>query len=243
MKDSEDLVVQAPVLPTLPVIGSSRRFPVRRIYCIGRNYVAHVREMGGDESRDFPLIFQKPTDSIVQDGGVVPYPPKTNNLHFELELMVAMKSGGYNIPVSEALSHVYGYGICLDMTRRTLLDTPEGPRLPWELKKSFDHSAPCGPIYPVSEVGHPSSGRIRLDVDGEVRQDSDLNLLIWRVPEIIATLSNYYSLEPGDIIMTGTPSGVGAVVPGNVMVGSIEGLGTLTVTVGEPAVASPPSAR
>jgi fumarylpyruvate hydrolase len=242
-EQSENLVVPAPILPTLPIVGSEQRFPVRRIYCIGRNYVAHVREMGGDETRDFPLIFQKPLDAVVQDGGVVPYPPKTNNLHFELELMVAMKSGGYDIPASDALSHVYGYGICLDMTRRTLLDTPDGPRIPWELKKSFDHSAPCGPIHPVQQVGHPSSGRIRLEVDGEVRQDSDLSLLIWRVPEIIATLSNYYSLEPGDIIMTGTPDGVGAVLPGNVMVGSIDGLGTLTVTVGEPAAASGPLAH
>jgi fumarylpyruvate hydrolase len=240
MKDSENLVIPAPVPPTLPIAGTDQRFPVRRIYCIGRNYVAHVREMGGDETRDFPLIFQKPLDAIVQDGGVVPYPPKTNNFHFELELMVAMKSGGYNIPESEALSHIYGYGICLDMTRRTLLDTPDGPRIPWELKKAFDHSAPCGPIHPVEQVGHPSSGRIRLEVDGEARQDSDLSLLIWRVPEIIATLSNYYSLEPGDIIMTGTPDGVGPVIPGNVMVGSIDGLGTLTITVGEPAVAGAP---
>ncbi|WP_201836813.1 fumarylacetoacetate hydrolase family protein [Microvirga zambiensis] len=240
MKDSENLVVPAPVLPTLPIVGTDRRFPVRRIYCIGRNYVAHVREMGGDETRDFPLIFQKPLDAIVQDGGVVPYPPKTNNFHFELELMVAMKSGGYNIPEGDALSHVFGYGICLDMTRRTLLDTPDGPRIPWELKKAFDHSAPCGPIHPVEQVGHPTSGRIRLEVDGEARQDSDLSLLIWRVPEIIATLSNYYSLEPGDIIMTGTPDGVGPVMPGNVMVGSIDGLGTLTITVGEQAVAGAP---
>jgi fumarylpyruvate hydrolase len=243
MTDSHKLAVAAPPQPTLPIVGSTERYPVRRIYCIGRNYVAHVREMGGDETRDFPLIFQKPADSVVQDGGTIPYPPKTNDLHFELELMVAMKSGGYRIPEAEALSHVYGYGICLDMTRRTLLDTPDGPRIPWELKKAFDHSAPCGPVHPVSQVGHPSSGRIRLEVDGQARQDSDLGLLIWRVPEIIATLSNYYSLEPGDIIMTGTPDGVGPVVPGNVMVGSIDGLGTLTITVGEPAVPAQPSVR
>jgi fumarylpyruvate hydrolase len=241
MTDSAKLAVPAPVQPTLPIIGSDERYPVRRIYCIGRNYVAHVREMGGDETRDFPLIFQKPMDSIVQDGGTVPYPPKTDNLHFELELMVAMKSGGYNIPEDEALAHIYGYGICLDMTRRTLLDTPDGPRIPWELKKSFDHSAPCGPIYPVEQIGHPSSGSIRLEVDGKARQDSDLKLLIWRVPEIISTLSRYYSLEPGDIIMTGTPDGVGPVVPGNVMVGSIAGLGTLTITVGESAASAPPA--
>ena len=227
-----DFALPAPTLQSLPIEGSSARFPIRRIYCVGRNYVAHVREMGGDETRDFPLIFQKPADAIVQNGGVVPYPPMTDDFHFELELMVAMKSGGYNIPQDEALEHVFGYGICLDMTRRKLLDTPDGPRIPWELKKSFDHSAPCGPIYPVEQVGHPSTGKIRLEVDGVARQDSDLSLMIWRTPEIIATLSKYYSLEPGDVIMTGTPHGVGAVLPGNVLVGSIERLGALTVTIG-----------
>ncbi|WP_018388153.1 fumarylacetoacetate hydrolase family protein [Ancylobacter sp. FA202] len=234
MTDAAKLAVPAPVQPTLPIVGSAERFPVRRIYCVGRNYVAHVREMGGDESRDFPLIFQKPTDSVVQDGETMPYPPMTDDFHFELELMAVMKSGGYNIPPEEALSHVFGYGICLDMTRRSLIDTPMGPRLPWELKKSFDHSAPCGPVYPVAQVGHPASGRIRLEVDGVTRQDSDLSLMIWRTPEIIATLSRYFSLEAGDIIMTGTPSGVGPVLPGNVMVGSIETLGTLTIKVGPP---------
>jgi fumarylpyruvate hydrolase len=238
MTKPADLALPAPLRPTLPIIGSDKRFPVRRIYCVGRNYVAHVREMGGDETRDFPLIFQKPVDAVVQDGGTVPYPPMTDDFHFELELMVAMKSGGYNIPQDEALSHVFGYGICLDMTRRRLLDTPDGPRIPWELKKSFDHSAPCGPVYPVEQVGHPAGGSIRLEVDGEARQDSDLSLMIWRTPEIIATLSKYYSLEPGDLIMTGTPHGVGAVLPGNTLTGSIEGLGTLTVTIGEPAVAA-----
>ncbi|RAH97438.1 fumarylacetoacetate hydrolase [Acuticoccus sediminis] len=232
------LAVAAPVRPTLPIVGTSDRFPVRRIYCVGRNYVAHVREMGGDETRDFPLIFQKPADAVVQDGGTVPYPPGTDNLHYELELMVAMKSGGYMIPVEEAVSHVFGYGICLDMTRRTVLGSPDAPRLPWELKKSFDHSAPCGPVYPVEQVGHPSSGSIRLEVDGAVRQDSDLGLMIWKTPEIIATLSRFYSLEPGDIIMTGTPSGVGPVLPGNVLVGTIDTLGSLTITIGEPAVAA-----
>ncbi len=238
MTNIAKLAVTAPVQPTLPIVGSSARFPVRRIYCVGRNYVAHIREMGGDETRDFPLIFQKPTNSVVQDGGTMPYPPMTNDFHFELELMVVMKSGGYNIAEEDALSHIFGYGICLDMTRRSLLDTPMGPRIPWELKKSFDHSAPCGPIYPVETVGHPSSGSIRLEVDGVARQDSDLSLMIWRTPEIISKLSRYFSLEPGDVIMTGTPNGVGAVVPGNVLVGSIEKLGTLTVTVGQPAVAA-----
>ena len=234
MSEIADFVVKAPQTASLPVVGSSMRYPVRRIYCIGRNFVAHVREMGGDENRDPPIIFQKPTDSIVQDGTVIPYPTMTNNYHFELELLVAMKSGGYNIPVSEALDHVYGYGICLDMTRRSVKDAPDSPRLPWELKKSFDQSCPCGPIHPVERVGHVDKGGIRLEVDGVARQNSDLNLMIWRTPEIISTLSRYFSLQPGDLIMTGTPDGVGAVVPGNVLVGSIEGLGTLTVTIDDP---------
>lgn len=238
MSTLAEFAVPAPAQSSLPIIGSSARFPVRRIYCVGRNYVAHVREMGGDETRDFPLIFQKPADSVVQDGGTVPYPPMTDDFHFELELMVAMKSGGYNIPQEEALSHVFGYGICLDMTRRRLLNTPDGPRIPWELKKSFDHSSPCGPVYPVEQVGHPSSGGIKLEVDGVARQDSVLSLMIWRTPEIIATLSRYYSLQPGDLIMTGTPHGVGAVLPGNILVGTIDGLGTLTVTIGEAATAA-----
>ncbi|MBD9389206.1 MULTISPECIES: fumarylacetoacetate hydrolase family protein [unclassified Agrobacterium] len=238
MKPEATFAVPAPEQPSLPVVGSDKRFPVRRIYCIGRNYVAHVREMGGDETRDFPLVFQKPRDCVVQDGGTVPYPPKTNDFHFELELMVVMKSGGYDIPEAEALSHVFGYGICLDMTRRTLLDTAEGPRSPWELKKSFDLSAPCGPVYPVEQVGHPATGRIKLEVDGKAHQDSDLGLMIWRTPEIISTLSRYYSLEPGDVIMTGTPDGVGPVTEGNVLVGSIDNLGTLTVTIGAPVKAA-----
>ncbi|MDF2812725.1 MAG: fumarylacetoacetate hydrolase [Microvirga sp.] len=235
MSEHAEFVVAKPATVSLPIAGRSERFPVRRIYCIGRNYVAHVREMGGDESRDPPIIFQKPTDSIVQDGSLVPYPTMTDNYHFELELLVAMKSGGYDIPVAEALDHVYGYGICLDMTRRSVTEAPESPRLPWELKKSFDQSAPCGAIHPVEQVGHVSSGTIRLEVDGEARQDSDLDLMIWKTPEIISTLSRYFSLQPGDLIMTGTPDGVGPVLPGNVMVGSIEGLGKLTITVSNPA--------
>jgi fumarylpyruvate hydrolase len=219
---------------SLPVAGSDSRFPVRRIYCVGKNFVAHVAEMGGDASRDFPIIFQKPADSIVQNGATVPYPPLSDDFHFELELMVAIKSGGYNIPEAEALDHIFGYGICLDMTRRRLLDTPTGPNAPWELKKSFDHSAPCSEIHPVSQVGHIDKGNIKLTVDGATKQDSDLNLMIWRTPEIIATLSRYYSLEPGDIIMTGTPHGVGPVVSGNTLVGTIDGLGALTITIGDP---------
>lgn len=231
MSTTDAFVVNAPVQKALPVVGETRSFPVRRIYCIGRNYVAHVREMGGDERRDPPIIFQKPADSIMPDGCEIPYPTMTDDFHYELELVVAMKSGGYNIPEADALDHVYGYGVGLDMTRRSVVDMPDRPNLPWELKKSFDQSCPCGPLTPVSAVGHVDRGAIRLTVDGETRQESDLSLMIWRTPEIIANLSKYFSLEAGDIILTGTPSGVGPVLPGNVLTGSIEKLGTLTVRI------------
>lgn len=230
---SQNFVVDAGERASLPVHGSDARYPVRRIYCIGRNYVAHVHEMGGDPKLDFPIVFQKPTDSIEQDGAVLDYPVMTSNYHYELELVVAMKSGGYNIPVAKALEHIYGYGIGLDMTRRSVDGQSERPNQPWELGKSFDRSCPVGPIYPVSEVGHVDKGGIRLSVNGAVKQDADLNMLIWSTPEIIANLSRYFALEAGDIILTGTPSGVGAVVSGDVLVGTIDGLGSLTVTIGD----------
>lgn len=233
---NKPFVVAAPEQTRLPVAGKDADFPVRRIYCIGKNYVAHVREMGGDETRDFPIIFQKPADAVVHAGETIPYPPMTDDFHYEIELMVAMKSGGYNISVEDALSHVYGYGVCIDMTRRHLTDTPVMPNMPWELKKSFDRSAPCSAIKPVETVGHPNTGAIQLWVDGDTRQDSDLSLMIWRVPEIISTLSRYYSIEPGDIIMAGTPDGVGPVLPGNRVTGRIENVGEIEVLIGAPAV-------
>ena len=217
------------------VAGDAARYPVRRIYCIGRNYVAHVREMGGDEKLDFPIVFQKPTDSIEFDGAVLDYPTMTDNYHYELELVVAMKSGGYNIPVEKALDHIYGYGIGLDMTRRSVEGQSDRPNQPWELGKAFDRSCPVGTIYPVSQVGHVDTGAIKLSVDGKVRQDADLSMMIWKTPEIIANLSRYFALEAGDIILTGTPSGVGAVTSGQHISGSIERLGELSVTIGKPA--------
>ncbi|MCC2653798.1 MAG: fumarylacetoacetate hydrolase [Microvirga sp.] len=229
--DAGSCVIAPPPRASLPVAGTSQIFPVRRIYCVGRNYVAHVREMGGDEARDPPIFFQKPTDSIVQDGSSIPYPPMTSNFHYELELVVAIKIGGRDIPVSDALDHIYGYGIGLDMTRRDLQMDLGKSGLPWEAGKAFDESCPCGPLHPVDQVGHISEGNIRLAVDGETKQDSDLGLMIWKVPEIIANLSKYFMLQPGDIILTGTPAGVGPVVPGNELVGSIDKLGTLTVRI------------
>lgn len=212
---------------SLAVVGTADAFPVRRIYCVGRNYVAHVREMGGNEERDPPIFFQKPTDAIVADGGNVPYPTKTDDFHHEMEMVIALKSGGTNIPEAEALSHIYGYGVALDMTRRDI----QGSGRPWEIAKSFDHSCPCGPITPVEKCGHISSGDIKLTVNGETRQQSDIELLIWKVPEIIANLSTYFELKAGDIILTGTPHGVGPVVRGDELVGTIAGLEPLTVRI------------
>jgi fumarylpyruvate hydrolase len=232
-----EFVVAAPEPATLPVAGGTALFPVRRIYCVGRNYVEHIREMGGDETRDPPIFFQKPLDSIVPDGGMVPYPPMTDNLHFELELVLALKSGGFNIPEARALDCIYGYAIGIDMTRRDRQRDMGKSGLPWEIGKSFDHSCPCGPVHPAETVGHIQSGAIRLTVNGETKQDSDISLLIWKVPEIIANLSKFFELHPGDVILTGTPHGVGPVQPGDKLVGSIDKLGTLSVTIGPKAVA------
>jgi fumarylpyruvate hydrolase len=226
-----NLVIDAPAPVVIEVAGRAAGFPVRRIYCVGRNYVAHVREMGGNEERDPPIFFQKPADAIVPDGGTVPYPPQTQDFHHEMEMVVALKSGGYNIPEAEALDHIYGYGVALDMTRRDI----QGAGRPWEVAKSFDHSCPCGSITPVEKSGQIDSGEIKLTVNGEVRQQSDIGLLIWKVPEIIAKLSTFFELHPGDIILTGTPHGVGPVQPGDTLVGTIAGLEPLTVTIGERA--------
>ena len=232
MNKIERFAVPAPEPVVLPVAGSDLAFPVRRVYCVGRNYVAHIREMGGDEARDPPVFFQKPADSIVHDGATIPYPSLSQNYHHELELVVALKSGGSDIPAAEALDHIYGYGIGLDMTRRDLQKRLSDAGLPWEDSKSFDHSCPCGPLHPVEDVGHIASGAIRLTVNGETRQESDVSLLIWKIPEIIANLSQAYELFPGDIILTGTPHGVGPVNPGDVLVGTIDKLGSLTVRIG-----------
>lgn len=222
-------VIDAPEQASLAVSGSKDRFPVRRIYCVGRNYVAHVREMGGNEERDPPIFFQKPADAVVESGSTIPYATITENFHHEMEMVVALKSGGYNIAESDALDHIWGYGTGLDMTRRDI----QGNGKPWEIAKSFDQSCPCGPLSPVDKVGHISKGAIKLTVNGETKQESDIELLIWRVPEIIANLSTLFELKAGDIILTGTPHGVGPVQPGDELVGTIDGLEPLTVKIGE----------
>lgn len=224
----EQYVVAPPERASLAVVGSDKRFPVRRVYCVGRNYVAHVEEMGGSADRDPPIFFQKPADAVVASGSTIPYPSVTEDFHHEFELVLAIGKGGRNIPEAEALDYVWGYGAGLDMTRRDI----QGGGRPWEIAKSFDRSCPCSPLTPVSESGHIQSGRIRLTVNGEVRQDSDVSLLIWTLPEIIARLSELFELKTGDIILTGTPHGVGPVVPGDHLEGTIDGLAPLEVTIG-----------
>lgn len=223
-------VIQTPPIPAIPVSGSDDTFPVRRVYCIGRNYAAHTIEMGGDPDRDPPFFFQKNPDNL-DFTGEFPYPVKSSDVHHETEMLVALKSGGTNIPVESALDHVYGYAACLDMTRRDLQGEAKDLRRPWEIGKAFERSGPCGPLFPASEIGHPDKGLVQLKVNGEVTQTGDLDQMIWKVPEIISYLSDYFELAAGDVIMSGTPSGVGPVKKGDVMEVTIEGVGDLKVTV------------
>jgi fumarylpyruvate hydrolase len=227
-------VIPAPQQPTLPVAGSDKVFPVRRIWCVGRNYVEHIREMGQDE-RLPPFYFAKFADMIVPDGGTVPYPSLTKDMHHEVELVVALKSGGRNIPVEKANDTIYGYAVGIDLTRRDLQIASRDLKRPWEVGKSFDHSAPCGAVVPVEKTGYLTSGKIALKCNGKVRQDGDLNQLIWNVAEIIANLSTIVELTAGDIIMTGTPAGVAATVAGDTLECEIEKVGKLTVKIGQPA--------
>ncbi|MFD1696330.1 fumarylacetoacetate hydrolase family protein [Roseibium aestuarii] len=223
--------VFAPTEPhSLPVAGTTDRFPVRRVYCIGRNYAAHAVEMGHDPDREPPFFFQKNPDNL-DASGTFPYPPQTTDVHHEAELAVALKSGGSDIAIEDALSHVYGYAAALDMTRRDLQAEAKKAGRPWDTAKSFEHSAPIGPIHPVETLADMSSGTISLAVNGAERQSGDLNQMIWKVPEMISYLSRYFHLAAGDVILTGTPAGVGAVEPGDVMTVSIAGLPDLTVRV------------
>jgi fumarylpyruvate hydrolase len=219
----------------LPIVGSAAKFPVRRIYCVGRNYVDHIREMKEADERDPPFFFQKPADALVMDGGTVSYPTVTSDYHHEIELVVALGRGGRAIDVKAARDLIFGYAVGLDMTRRDRQRESRERGLPWEIGKSFDQSAPCGPIFPVAQVGHVEKGGITLAVNGKERQRGDIAQLIWNVPEIITNLSREYELHAGDLIFTGTPAGVGPVGPGDRMEGAIEGLGTLCISVvGQP---------
>jgi fumarylpyruvate hydrolase len=221
--------------PMLPIAGTSEMFPVRRIYCIGRNYAAHAREMGSDPTREPPFFFQKPSDAIqyVAPGTTAdhPYPTLTKNYHYEIELVAALDKGGRNVSPEQALGLVFGYAVGLDMTRRDLQRAMGDEKKPWEIGKSFDRSAPIGPIHRVAQVGHFTKGAITLKVNGVVKQNADLNQMIWNVAEQISKLSQAFELMPGDIIYSGTPENVGPVVPGDVMQGAIAGLPALDVRV------------
>ncbi|MBY0259057.1 fumarylacetoacetate hydrolase family protein [Methylobacterium sp.] len=228
-------VIPNPPRIALPIVGSDDLFPVRRVYCVGRNYAAHAREMGKDPDREPPFFFMKPADTlqIVTGDAAVdhPYPPRTENYHFEVEMVAALSVGGRDIPEADALHHVYGYAVGLDMTRRDVQDEAKRLARPWDLAKSADASAPIGPLHPADRIGHPVRGAITLAVDASERQRGDLSEMIWSIPEQIALLSTYFELHPGDLIFTGTPSGVGAVRRGETMTAAIEGLGAISLHV------------
>ncbi|MGE3539485.1 MAG: fumarylacetoacetate hydrolase family protein [Candidatus Tectimicrobiota bacterium] len=224
-------VVQPPVIPTVPVKGTQDVFPIHRVYCVGRNYAAHAIEMGHDPDREPPFFFQKNPDTIVPNGGVFPYPSRSNDVHFEIEMVVALRTGGKDIPVAQALEHVFGYAVGIDMTRRDLQEEAKKMGRPWEVGKAFEYAAPCSEIIPASQIGHPDQGAVWLKVNGQMRQQGDLNQLIWKVPEIIAYLSSLFTLAPGDLIYSGTPSGVGPTVRGDVLHGGVDEVGEITVTV------------
>jgi fumarylpyruvate hydrolase len=230
-------VVSPPAVVGLPIAGSTDLFPVRRVYCVGRNYAAHAREMGFDPDREPPFFFCKPNDdaSIVPVAAgktaTIPYPPQTANYHYEAELVVLIGKGGRNIAVEDAAKHIYGYAVGLDMTRRDLQMKMREQGRPWEIGKSFDLSAPVGVVRPLADAGEITQGAITLEVDGDIRQKSDLRNLIWSVNEVIANLSTLFALQPGDLIFTGTPEGVGAVKPGQTMKVHIDGLEPIVVRV------------
>lgn len=228
-------VISPAPIATVAVEGTQDRWPVRRIFCVGRNYAAHAREMGKDPNREAPFFFSKPADAVVDSGETVAYPPETDNFHYEAELVVAIGEGGRDIPEADALSHVWGYAVGNDLTRRDLQLIARDKGRPWDFGKAFDRSAIIGPVYPVTKVGHLSEGSIKLTVNGEIRQDADLNELIWSVPEIISILSHSITLAPGDLIMTGTPAGVGPLVSGDVCMVSIAGLGDISTEIGPKA--------
>lgn len=216
---------------TIPVEGTAARFPVRRIYCVGRNYLEHIRETAGADEREPPFFFQKPTDAVLLPGEDFPYPSVTGKLHHEIELVVAIGKGGTNINAEDATDHIYGYGVGIDMTRRDLQGIAKEMRRPWEAGKAFDHAAPCSSVVPAANIGHPTSGRIWLAVNGDVRQDGDLEQQIWPVADAIAHLTTLFKLQPGDLIMTGTPAGVGPLVVGDKVTGGIDGIANISVNV------------
>jgi fumarylpyruvate hydrolase len=223
-------VIATPTPPSVEVRGTRDRFPVRRIFCVGRNYAAHAREMGNDD-REPPFFFTKPADAVVASGASVPYPPRTSNFHHEVELVVALGSGGANIPVAKANSLIYGYAVGIDLTRRDLQSEARDSGKPWDTSKGFDRSAPIGAIRPVSAGGHIENARIWLSVNGKINQDSNVAEMTWKVPEIIAELSTLFEIAAGDLIYTGTPAGVGPLVRGDSIEAGIEGLDSLSTRI------------
>ncbi len=219
--------------PAVPVAGTDQAFPVHRIYCVGRNYAAHAREMGHDPQRTTPVFFMKPPDAIVLGGATVPYPSRTENLQHEVELVVAIGEPGRDIPVEKALDHVFGYAVGIDLTRRDLQLAAKESRGTWDTAKGFDQSAPISPVHRAQDIGHPDAGRIWLSVNGQNRQNADLNELIWSVPEAIAELSTFFTLVPGDLIFTGTPAGVGPIEAGDKVTGGIDGIDEIEITIGK----------
>lgn len=223
--------VMPPAIVSLPVENLAERFPVHRVYCIGRNYAEHAIEMGHDPNREPPFFFQKNPDNLLAAGHDFPYPPKTQDVHHEIELVIALGRGGINIPVGSALEHVFGYGVGLDMTRRDLQGEAKKAGRPWEIGKAFEASAPCSALVSAEKIGHPAKGAIWLKVNGALKQQGDLAQMIWKVPEMISYLSEYFTLAPGDIIMSGTPAGVGAVKRGDKLHGHVDGVGELELKV------------
>ena len=228
--DTTDYAVAVPAVTTVPVDGTEAVFPVARVYCIGRNYADHAIEMGHDPDREPPFFFMKPADAVVPTGSRLAFPRQTEDLHHEIELVVALGEGGRDVGVDDALEHVFGYAVGLDMTRRDLQAVAKKAGRPWDMAKGFDESAPCSPIRTVHDVGHPDAGEIWLRINGETRQQGNLDQQIWKVPEAIAYLSTLVTLRAGDLIMTGTPAGVGRVEPGDELEGHIDGVGDLSVS-------------
>lgn len=229
-----DLLFQLPERPSLPVTGEDSRFPVHRIFCVGQNYADHIREMGLTPSKGSPIYFTKSPAAVCHSGTTIPYPPGTSNCHYEMELVVAIGSHGFRIAQEEALSHVFGYACGLDMTRRDLQKASREHGRPWDTAKDFEHAAVLGPVTRAGAFGAPDDQRITLAQNGETRQDARLSQMIFPVPELIADLSTYYHLEPGDLLFTGTPAGVGPVAPGDRLEGAIDGLEPVSLAIGEP---------
>ena len=224
-------VIEPAPTPSVAVTGQDARFPIRRIFCVGRNYEAHAREMGKDPTRDPPFFFMKPGDVAIDAPAEIPYPPDTKDFQYEIELVVAIGAGARNVARVGALDHVWGYGVGIDLTRRDLQLAARNAGRPWSWGKAFDRSAPLAPLHPTSQVGHLAKGRIWLAVNGSVKQNQDISELIWSVPEIISIISHSVALEPGDLIMTGTPAGVGPIVVGDEVTGGVEGLGEIRITI------------